>query len=258
MKEFNVKNGNNIPIQSPLFLHPLVPYECKNQPTLFAICQGDEKRIRKYLSPTPFEYVSDIFLIAISDSRKRICLKFPNEKRPVMDCGLVFQVKYKGILGGYYMFEYEDYDYAIAAGRELWGYPKKYGKITFSKEGKKVRGAVTKEGKTIVQIETDLSKPLNNVPKLTLYPHLNIQIMLEPDGKIFTKRIISRDTSPDYELISEEYGETTAFLDGVVEGLPLDPLHELMPKKVLGGGVKVGNFLASEKNGWGKVIDTLI
>jgi acetoacetate decarboxylase len=258
MKEFEVKDGNNIPIQCPMFLNPLVPYECKNQPTLFAVCQGDEAIIRKYLSPTPFEYVSDIFLIAISDSKKRVCLNFPDEKRPVMDCSLIFQVKYKGIRGGYTMFEYEDYDYAIAAGRDLWAYPKKYGKIIFSKKGQKVKGVVIKEGKTIVQIETDLSKPVKNLPKLTTYPHLNIQILLEPDGKIFTKRIISRDTSPDYELISEECGETTVFLDGVIEKLPLDPLHELMPKKVLGGGVKVGNFLASEKNGWGKVIDTLI
>lgn len=255
VKEFAVRKGNNMPIHAPLFVDPHVPSECKNWRKLFAVCQGEEEQIRKYLDLTPFEYVSDMFIVKISDSTNRIYPSCPHEKWPFMDCSLIFPVKYKDIFGGYYMFEYENHDYAIAAGRELWGYPKKYGKISLTEDKKMIRGTCIRSGKNIVEIECDLSKPINNVPKVNTDPHLNIHVIPKPDGPgIFSMRIILRDLSTATKLIHEELGETKVHLDG----LPWDPLHELRPQKVLGGGLVIGDLLITEKNGWGKVLETLI
>jgi acetoacetate decarboxylase len=225
-----------------------VPYECKGNKTLFVLCKGDQNIIKKYLAVTPFEYISDLFVISISD--------FTNSKKlPLMDCGLIFPVKYKNLFGGYYMFEYEDHEYAIAAGRDLWGYPKKYGKIDLIETNSKIRGTVKRNNKVIIDITCDLSKKISKVERPKLTPHLNIHVIPKADGPgIFSMRIISRDTSPDFELISERYGESTVTMDG----LSTDPLNEFAPLSILGGGFTVGNFLASEKNGWGKVIATLI
>ena len=100
MQKKTIKLGNNMPVQAPLIPDPLVPYECKDNKTLFAVCRGDEEQVRRYLEPTPFEFLSDIFVVSISD--------FTNSKKlSFMDCAIVLPVKYKEIYGGYYLFEYE-------------------------------------------------------------------------------------------------------------------------------------------------------
>ena len=67
-------------------------------------------------------------------------------------------------------------------------------------------------------------------------------------------KVISRDTSPDFKLNYKEIGEAKVKF----KSISTDPLNDLNPKSVLGGGLIVGDFLASEKNGWGKVLDILI
>src|SRR5699024_11750381 len=56
------------------------------------------------------------------------------DKVSYMDCAFVVPIKYEDKLGGYYFYEYENDDRAIAAGRDLWGYPKKYADIELVEE----------------------------------------------------------------------------------------------------------------------------
>ncbi len=99
MSGFNVQNGNNMPIQSPLIPDPVVPYACSESITLFAMIEVEEKTIRKYLEPTPFAYVNNLAMVYVNDFTK-------SEKLPYMDGGIIIQAKYKDIIGGYYLFEY--------------------------------------------------------------------------------------------------------------------------------------------------------
>ncbi len=240
-------HGNNVPIQTPLIPDPFVPYECKGYRSVFAICRGQEV-IRKYLEPTPFEYVDDTFIVSVSDFSNCNVVSF-------MDCAIVIPVKYKDVYGGYYLFEYENDDSAIAAGRDLWGYPKKYADITLQAEGATVKGQAVRKGTLIVDIECDRSAKVDKLPALQTYPHLNLHVVPKPDGPgIAAMKIIARDTSPDFQLISEELGKATVRLNG----LATDPLHELQPIEVLGGGFTVGDFYATEEHGWGRVLETLI
>lgn len=248
MNEFVVKKGNNMPIQSPLIPDPLMPYGSKESITLFAVVEVDERIVKKYLEPTPFEYVHNRCMVYVHDLST-------SEKLPYMDAGIVLQVKYKNIIGGHYLFEYEDDDAAIAAGRELFGYPKKYADMTLERNGNMVKGTAIRKGEKIVEIECDLSKPVENLERLKVFPHLTLHTIPKPDGPgIFSQRIISRDNSMDIKPISEELGEAKVTL----KSIPTDPLGEFNPIRVLGGGYSVSEFLSSDENGWGKVIETII
>ena len=112
-RPYAIQNGNNVPLSSPLIPTPFVPYQCADCRHVNVFCRAEPDLIKKYLENTPFEYAGNTVLIYISDfTNTDVC--------PFWDCGIVIQAKYKDIVGGYFLFEYEDQDYSIAAGRELW------------------------------------------------------------------------------------------------------------------------------------------
>lgn len=243
-----VKNGNNMPIQSPLVPDPVLPYHCKNSKTVYAICKIEKRSLLEHLKPTPFQYINDLCMIYVTDF-----LESP--ELPYMDAGIIFTVQYKSQYGGYYMYEWEDNDVAIETGR-YWGYPKKYANITLKKEGNFVRGTAIRNNVKLIDIELDLTKPINSVPKLhTVFPHLNILTIPKPDGPgIFSQRITSRDNSSTCKTLSNQLADVKVKLNSSIN----DPIGDFEPLTILGGGYSVTDFLATTENGWAKVIDTII
>lgn len=237
--------GNNMPIQAPLIPDPFVPYHCEGNIMAYVICRGDEAKIRELLAPSRFEYIDDRYMVEISD--------FSNcDKVPFMDAAIVLPVRYKDIDGGCYLFEFENNDSAIAAGRDLWGYPKKHARIELdAREDGISTGNVIRNGEVICRMELDPSMPVDT-PQLKLAPHLNAHVLPRSDGPgILMTRIIARDTSPDFEL--QKHVKCKANLE--LKNLPSDPWAALGIKDILGGGIIWGNFHATDENGWGKVLD---
>jgi acetoacetate decarboxylase len=241
-----VKKHNNAPIQAPLYPDPFVPYECKNNRSLQAVCEVEEEIIRSYLKLTPFEYVDNKMIISITD--------FMNcDKVPFMDCAFVVPVKYKETYGGYYLFEYENHDSAIAAGRELWGYPKKYATIKLERDRETIYGEVMRQGNKILSLSCNLKSAASDFQGPKVVPHLNIRCIPRPGGPgLEMMQIIERDTSPDFQLKEEHVVEMNVEINSTSQ----DPLADFIPTKVLGGSYIVGDFYATEENGWGKVIYT--
>ncbi|MYL53868.1 hypothetical protein GLW08_11025 [Pontibacillus yanchengensis] len=235
---------NNMPVHAPLYPSPFVPYECMDQKSIFAYLRVDETVIKRYLEDTPFDYVDNILFVSITD--------FSNcDKIPYMDCALTIPVKYDDTYGGYFLYEYENHDAAIAAGRELWGYPKKYADITLDHNGANVTAKATRYGKEIIRLECNLEETIEKIPDATLTPHLNIHAFPNPNKPgIHSTRITSRDTSPDFQTKEKYLTKVTVHL----QGLETDPLGDLHPFEVLGGGFTIGDFYATEENGWGHVI----
>lgn len=248
MKEFVIQNANNMPIQAPLVPDPVVPYSCKNSKTLYAICEVEEETLRKHLSVTPFEYVNNLCMIYVNDF-----LESP--ELPYMDSGIIVTVKYKGIYGGHFLYEWEDNDKAIEAGR-YWGYPKKFGEMTLKKEGDVVHGTATRHNKKLIDLKLDLSEPLSELKGLhAVFPHLNLLTIPKPDGPgIFSQRITSRDNSSTCKTLSNQYAEIEVTLNSTDN----DPVADFKPTKILGGGYSTTDFLATTENGYAKVIDTII
>lgn len=247
MTDFLIQNGNNMPVQSPLIPDPFVPYHCPGNRTLYAVGRADEEVVRALLEPTPFEYVDNRFVASVTD--------FMNcDKVPFMDAAIVVPVRYGELSGGHYVFEYENNDAAIAAGRELWGYPKKYADITLQHSGETVTGRVIREGQLIMEMICTLDSSIAIPQKPGVTPHLNILAQPAPDGPgVLGRRIISRDTSPDFELESERAGQVSIQLGRT----STDPLDLFEPAEIIGGGLITGDFHATDTNGWGRIVATL-
>lgn len=240
-----IQNANNVPLHAPLFTDPFVPYHCSKNTSLSVYCKGDRAMLEAHLAPTPFALASDVFLVYVSD--------FMNcDKAAFMDAGVMLSVTYKGRTGGYVLYEYEDDDGAIAAGRELWGYPKKFAQIELEVADEHASARVLRKGKAIFDIGVCFSDDIAT-PPLQLTPHFNVKVSTAPDGDVVSKQIIERDTSPDFVTETVRRGKGLAKLPGS----PTDPFQLLGDFEVLAASLTVGDFHATEENGWGKIVETL-
>lgn len=248
-RPYDVQDGCCIPIHSPFYRSPFVPYKCTNMRSVSVWAEVDPALIEKYLAVTPFEYISNLINVSITD--------FSNADgfKGFYDCSFCVPVKYKDICGAYTMFEYESEDFAIWAGRDLWGYPKTYADISLTEGVDKVVATASKGGKEFIRIEFDQhSGPAFSEPEVPLKPHLQLQVVPNCDGGIFLKRVMMRDTGPDYVGRVHKLGATALTLrcDGRT------PLDEFSSAKIICGTYDRGEFNATEENGWAKVLDVLV
>ena len=248
------KGFPNLPVHLETFVHPHVPSFTKNMRRLYAVCQGNESVLRRYVERTPFELRDDRFLIEVGDYSGRF---YPpaSETWPFQDCGIIVPIRYGEIEGGYYLFEYENQDYAIFAGRELWGYPKTFGDAFLEETPERYLGRVVKSGQEIVRLEGHRQRPMSEAPALKVGPVLNIHTVPRADGPgIFSQRIILRDTSQGFKLTSSVAFECSLTLRSV----RLNPLEDLGPLKVLGGGFQTADYTMEGDWGWGRVLEVLV
>ena len=233
----------NTPAHAPMFPDPFVPYESPDYVSIYAVTEVNEEEVRRNFSFTPFEYVSNQAMISITDFSK--C-----NKVSYMDAAIVVPVKYGDQYGGYYIYEYENNDAAIAAGRELWGYPKKYAKITLTEKNGVFHGEVEKNGKVFWEMTGEKSEGLPPLTEPKTTPHLLMKTIPHPSGEESTRQIIERDTSPDFKLKEKLQVDVKV----KIQSTEREPLNLLNPMNIGGGGVIKGDFYATEENGWGKII----
>lgn len=248
------KGFPNLPVHVETFVHPHVPSFTGNMRRLYAVCQGNEAVLRRYIERTPFELRDDRFLVEVGDYSGRV---YPPavETWPFLDCGIIVPIRYGEIEGGYYLFEYEDEDYAIFAGRELWGYPKTFGEVSLAETADGFLGRVMKRGREIVRLEGYRGRPLTEAPTLKIGPVLNIHTVPRADGPgVFSQRIILRDAAQGFKVTFSEAFEAALTLQSV----RLNPLHELGPIKILGGGFQTADYTMEGDWGWGRVLEVLV
>ena len=237
-----VDEPNNTPLHAPLYPSNWDPYACKDNRSLRVLCEGKEDEIKRILSYTPFEFVSNRFMVATSDFNN--CTPIP-----WMDAFIVIPVRFQGLSGGYYAYMYEDNDAAIAAGREMWGYPKKFATTKLEEKGNHVSAVVERKGVKLIEVELTVTG--DAMPELPiLMPVLLLQVIPNAGKGIFLKRVISTDNPPTFATKSEKTGRANVSFGK----LDSDPLYKLGPTKVLGGMYRIGDF---EKRGWPKVLKTL-
>jgi len=249
MENKKIANANNIPIQFPLYADPKVPYECPGNRTLTAVCEIDPQVIKMYLEPTPFTYVDNRFHIYIGDFSTA-------QTGGYWDAAIVIPVRYKDLVGGHFLVEFEDHDYSIAAGRELWGYPKKYGKCWMREDEARIIAVCEKDGVELIRLEMDKTTALTQpLPQLRLLPHIQMQVIGRAEGPgVALKRIITRDSSADY--IADSRIEHPCAVQ--LKSHPRSPVADFTPDRVFGARFIVGNHRITDEHGWGTVIDTLV
>lgn len=252
-RPFKVWNADNMPIQAPFYKSPSIPYGCKDLRTFDIVCKGDEETIKRYLEPTPFEFVTDYFLIDFGDYKNGTSAVYH-------DIGIVIPVKYKDVVGGYYLIEYEDLASSVAAGRELWGYPKKTADFTMEEDNSKVVVHVSREGHEIIRLTMDLeAEAPAELPELQTRPHLLLYTMPRYAGPgVQFQKILKRDTSPDYVSKSKRIVKADVQFFGYENPPIIEPLDEFQPIEVCGGTINIGDFAATPEHGWAQLVDVII
>lgn len=251
--EFPIQWGDNMPVQAPFYKSPNNPQYCKDRKTINVYCQGDEKTIRRYLEPTPFSYLTDQFILSFGDYSNGTAASF-------FDAGIILPVRYKDVIGGYYLIEYEDLASSVSGGRELWGYPKKMADFSMTEEAGKITAAVSREGHEIIRIELDTNRgPQEALPELGSKPQLLLWTMPRYGGPgIQCQKILSRDTSVDFVVREEKEVFARVKLSGYENPPILEPLDEWNPIRIYGAQVAVGDYACTEENGWAKLVDVVI
>ena len=137
-------------------LYPPPPYQYSHIRAIIVFFQCPPDAKQKYLPP---ELDSDKAMASI------FIAEYPDTTLgPYNESSMLLSCKHKKKMGFYVFNIYVDSDEALTAGREIWGYPKKFCEIKLSPiQENKVQGTLTRKGISILDIEVELT---DEVPQL--------------------------------------------------------------------------------------------
>lgn len=138
------------------------------------------------------------------------------------EAGVLFEVGGRRAIHSPWMLV--DDDVALIAGRELLGYPKKLGEISWQHDGDRIRAVVHRRGAHLLTMTATLGATIASPPPMLGRPHRNLRAALGlqvPTVIAFTPR----------ERVVEV---RAADLQLELHGSDRDPLHQLGFGKVLG------------------------
>lgn len=173
-------------------LYPPPPYNYKNARAIVLIFQCAPNIKKKYL-PSELKSIEK-GLDAL------IILEYPETSiGPYNECITALNCVYNNIPGRFIFSIYVDDDVALAAGREIWGIPKKLANIEVSQiKDKIICGTVKRKGKTIIDINAEImnSEPgLDTKAMFETLPFYNLKLV--PD--------ITDNTKPALRQLTETY-----------------------------------------------------
>lgn len=231
-------------------------YECPDLATLNVYCRGDREQLAKLIGVTPFELTSDVFLLTVAD--------FANctmTQGSYFDGGLILPIAYGEHRGGNYFFEFEDEHWSTAAGRELWGYPKRYAKFSLDVTEHGARAKIWDYDTPILDLEVDFDDSVTGEAwsDVVLTPTIQVRAVPEVNGPSFSQFDISlRNTAANFKLKERRRGRAEATIGKIDVGSDLLGGEELRVLEVLGGEYFVGDFAATAENGTPVILDSLV
>ncbi len=169
---------------------------------------------------------------------------------PYLESGLFLIADYNGEEGGFCLSMPVTDDIALIGGREYFGYPKKIGNISFSKNNTFAGGWTERHGIRFMEIKAKLTGKLNDPDSLdtilSLYKQkeearsfitYNFKSFPSPDlsGFDFPPRLIREETLFRPEKFEPLEGEI------IFKTSEHDPWHEVEVVKVLGAFYTAGN-----------------
>jgi acetoacetate decarboxylase len=238
-----------MPASNPLY--PPLPHFFSGY-TLSIVYESDPEVIRD-LMPEPLEPdPRNLVVINVQDLRWSSC-------GPVSEGGVWILAKYKGLRGAYMPFMYMDSDVALAAGREIFGYPKKFAKISLTFGGRTLgsgerindvggameilTGVVNRGGTNIYKINAVLTEKAKTdalIPNFSLGEgSIFLKIIPDVDGKPLVQQLTFLPSATLDKKVYETWrGPATISF----EESPSDPIYKLKPIKILGGAYQRVEF----------------
>ncbi|MEG2184725.1 MAG: acetoacetate decarboxylase family protein [Cloacibacillus sp.] len=232
-------HGRSFTMPDAAPLYSGVPINYKGFRKLSVLCKADPAGIRKTLPAvfTPLGDVIEVFLMNVVNV---------DGLDPYMEGGIVIPCKYEETIGAHVVYEYVTDDDSMAAGREIWGYPKKLSTMTFVEDGDKVSSTLCRRNTMLIGIDFEKKPNASDYERPIMQPRLQLKRFVRADGSGFDMDQIICNTLTD-SIVHERYlGNAKVTLNGTKQ----DPLNWLMPLEVIGAEFIVADFVL----GYGTVL----
>jgi acetoacetate decarboxylase len=131
------------------------------------------------------------------------------------EAGVFVDVVHRGTRAIYSPWMLVDDDVALILGRELLGYPKKLGELTWEHDGDRIRGVARRRGHDLIEMTGRLGEAIAGAPPILGRPHRNVRTSL---GLALPKVIAF---TPRERVVEVRRAE----LDVKIGGSDRDPLH---------------------------------
>jgi len=198
-----------------------------------------QKLIPKPLMPLPTNLIFIYF--------SKLTVVYGSITYPYLEVAIGVPVMYNGAIAYFYPILYLDKTMAVTGGREIWGYHKKGGEITFKIEGNKITGTLDRLGTRLITFNFTIGEKLSSDTPQPDFPPYCLKIIpsvekgAPPDVKQITSTVI-RD-----KKIHELYKGTGTF---VFKSGEFDPLGDIPVLEIVSGSYSIGDLIFD----YGKVI----
>jgi acetoacetate decarboxylase len=227
----------SLPQYAPLFGRP--PYHYRGYRKLSAVCRADRAALAAAL-PAPLTLESDLVEVFAMDVPDAGALGSYREG------GVVVKASYGGRTGGHVLYEYVTSDDSMAAGREIWGYPKKLCEIDWVEDGQGgVSASVTRRGHEVIGMRFQDGGA--DYRRLDLQPRFQVKRIPAADGEGNDIDRVIRNELKGGTVHQRRTGTASVRLGGPAQ----DPLGELGVSEVIGAEFIVADFILE----FGKILD---
>jgi acetoacetate decarboxylase len=167
----SVKEGTSTPLLSPLYPGP--PYHYVDAKLFLALFNPTEESIRKLL-PSPLR-PSQMPLAGLLFAEQPC-----KETGTFMESGMLVQCMFDNPetkveeVGVYFCYNYVDSDIAQAAGREIWGYPRKRAEISLNWKKDTLTATTKRDGITLLKATCRLT---DDGEWIDSGPNINVKLM---------------------------------------------------------------------------------
>ena len=173
-----IPEGYSIPINAPLYEGPTYKYRATN--TILCIFRTS-KELLEAVVPKPLTYNSDHYVYAWVNHLPRTT-GFCHYREMFLTIPVEYPGKDGMVAGNYNAHLYLDNDSPIAAGREIYGYPKKLARVHFSEQEDVLTRSVERGGHEIfkVSISPRVSLPVDPIDPLVAQlalPFINYKLI---------------------------------------------------------------------------------
>ncbi len=154
------------------------------------------------------------------------------------EAGLGIPVLFNGKPGNFFAVLYLDSTPAIAAGREIWGWPKKDAAITYTVDGGEIRASVTREGVTLVSVSVQAVQPVKPIPSGHQFPAINLKIIpsVEKNGPPAVLQLTSTPTVAEKKKLARGTATLT------FQSSPSDELGKINIVEIISGEHSIENL----------------
>lgn len=189
----------------------------------------------------PFEPAEGGLCVAMG-----INVPFCSNYGPFQEAVVAEQVGFREMKGFFAFTFLLNNDAAIAAGREIYGTPKKYAQVNFTKEGNTITTTCIRNGVPIIQLTSKYSEPASPEEMIPVFPTFVLKMIPRVDGPGPLVKQVTSTVLRDAQCHALYKGPGTVRSEPSVDG---DFWH-LEPREVLGAFYEVPSYT----EGYGQVV----